>query len=163
MKLKIVLMVFVFLSGCGKAVTKGEPATAFSLSSLVSDQTITLSDYKGKVVYLDFWASWCKPCIESFPKLDKLHSKYKDQGFAVIAVNLDQSKDLALAFLQTNSVGYQVLYDDGAKVAGLYDVSSMPSSYFIDKKGIVRLAHQGFRPGDEIKIEKAIQHLLAEK
>lgn len=163
MKLKAIFLVLILVSGCGKAVTKGEPAAPFSLSSLVTEQKLNLSDYKGKVVYLDFWASWCKPCIESFPKLDELHEKYKDQGFAVIAVNLDQSKDLARAFLKTNKVGYPVVYDEGAKVAGIYGVSAMPSSYFIDKKGIVRLAHQGFSPGDEIKIEKAIQHLLAEK
>lgn len=77
-------------------------------------------------------------------------------------MNLDQKPELAKAFLTEHAVAYPVLYDEGAEIAKLYGVSSMPSSYFIDKKGVLRLAHKGFFPGDEIKIEKAIKLLLAE-
>ena len=124
---------------------------------------ISLSDYKGQVVYLDFWASWCKPCVASFPKLEALQQKYGNHGFTVLAINLDENKANALAFLQKHPVTYPVLYDKDAKVAESYQVAAMPSSYFIDKKGNIRLSHRGFVPGDEVKIEKAIQFLLKEK
>lgn len=162
MKNRLILICLFILASCGQAASKGEAAPEFALPHVTQTDIAKLSDYKGQVVYLDFWASWCKPCVESFPKLESLHLKYKDQGFNIIAINLDQKVELAKSFLNAHPVSYTVLYDKGANVAGQYGVSAMPSSFFIDKKGTVRLAHQGFSPGDEVKIEKAIQLLLAE-
>ena len=139
-----------------------KPAKKFELPDLSSGKKVSLDEFAGRVVYLDFWASWCKPCVESFPKLDELHKKYRDRGFDVIAINLDQKKDKALEFIQKLPVSYTLLYDKSATVAMKYKVQAMPSSYFIDKKGVIRLTHSGFRPGDEDKIEKAVKLLLAE-
>jgi thiol-disulfide isomerase/thioredoxin len=162
MKFKLMLIFILLVTGCTQAANNGSQATAFSLPQLGTNLQLQLADYKGKVVYLDFWASWCKPCIASFPKLNALHEKYAEQGFTVIAVNLDQKQSQAQAFLKSHPVSYPVVFDSGAQVAGLYSVNAMPTSFFIDKKGVIRLSHQGFNPGDEIKIEKAIKLLLAE-
>ena len=124
-------------------------APVFQLPELESEQIVSLSSFKGKVVYLDFWASWCKPCVKSFPKLDALHKKYNGEGFEVIAINLDQKKSKALEFLKRQPVEYTVLYDEHTEVAQAYKVQAMPSSYFIDKNGKIRLSHKGFIPGDE--------------
>jgi len=139
-----------------------KPAKGFTLPDLKTGNNITLDKFEGRVVYLDFWASWCKPCVKSFPKLDELHKKYKKSGFDVIAINLDQNKNKALEFIRQRPVSYTLLYDKNASVAMDYKVQAMPSSYFIDKKGVIRLTHSGFRPGDEDKIEKAVKLLLAE-
>lgn len=159
MKLTLVLFAAVILSF--PSFAKNQIAPSFSLPSFKGNE-LNIEEWRGKVVYLDFWASWCKPCVESFPKLEALQQKYQGQGFTVIAINLDEKKQNALKFLAENPVSYPVLYDANAEVAQLYQVAAMPSSYFIDKKGIIRLNHRGFIPGDENKIEKAIQFLLKE-
>lgn len=156
-------MAAFLLMGCGKADDSQTKAALFTLVNIQNGGQINLTDYRGQVVYLDFWASWCKPCIRSFPKLDELHRKYSKQGFTVLAVNLDQNKALALDFLKANPVSYPNVYDEGAKIAKKYGVNSMPTSFFIDRKGEIRLSHQGFNPGDEIKIEKAIQLLISDE
>jgi len=145
---------------------EGEQAFSFELLQLLaedkSDKIVSLSDFKGKVVYLDFWASWCKPCVKSFPVLNEFHNQYKQQGFEVIAINLDENKSKALTFLQQHKVDYSVLYDQGAKVAQVYDVQAMPSAYFIDKKGRLRLVHKGYKESDKVKIKQVIELLIKE-
>ncbi|MBU2918184.1 TlpA family protein disulfide reductase [Psychrosphaera sp. F3M07] len=144
------------------ASESNEKASAFELPHLTSGIMTSLSDYKGKVVYVDFWASWCKPCKKSFPVLNEFHNKYKQQGFEVIAINLDEDKLNALAFLQQHKVDYSVLYDEDAKVAQQYKVQAMPSAYFIDKKGIIRLVHKGYMDSDKTKIKQVIELLINE-
>ena len=153
---------FLALSTAACGQPELQVAPKFELPELTSGQSVKLANYKGKVVYVDFWASWCKPCVKSFPKLNALQVKYEKQGFEVIAINLDQHKAKAQEFLQRHPVDYTVLYDEHTSVAQAYKVQAMPSSYFIDKTGKIRLSHKGFVPGDEKKIEKAIQVLLAE-
>ena len=139
-----------------------DKALPFELPHLLSGQKAKLSDFKGKVIYLDFWASWCKPCVKSFPVLNEFHNQYKQQGFEVIAINLDENKSKALAFLQQHKVDYSVLYAQGSKVAQAYDVQAMPSSYFIDRKGIVRHVHKGYKESDKVKIKQVIELLIKE-
>lgn len=123
---------------------------------------MSLKDYKGRVVYLDFWASWCKPCIKSFPWMQTLQETYRDQGLEVIAVNLDKNRDLAEAFLEKVEVGFTVAFDPIGDSAKAYRLKGMPTSYLIDRKGNLVATHIGFRAKDKPKLEQAVQQLLSE-
>lgn len=122
-----------------------------------------LAQFKGKVVYLDFWASWCAPCRRSFPWLDGLQRKHGAEGFVVVAVNVDTDRALASGFLREVPVGFKVAYDPKGELAAQWKLLGMPSSFLIDRSGKVRSSHQGFRKGDEAKREAEIAQLLAEK
>lgn len=144
----------------------GNQPTNFVLPQFVEGKldkevSLSLADYRGKVVYVDFWASWCKPCIASFPALDALYKKYQPQGFEIIAINLDNKPELAETFLSSHPVSYPVVFDD-KNLNRQVGINAMPVAYYIDKKGTIRLIHSGFFEGDEKKVEKAIQVLLNE-
>lgn len=124
---------------------------------------LDLEAYKGKVVYLDFWASWCAPCRRSFPWLDSLDRAHGAAGFVVIAVNVDTDRTLATGFLKEVPVGFKVAYDPKGELAARWQLLGMPSSFLIDRSGKVRSAHQGFRKGDEALREAEITRLLAER
>lgn len=141
----------------------GEPAPPFTLPSLLQDKTISLQQYSGKVVYLDFWASWCAPCRTSFPLLNKLHQKLKDKGFEVVAINLDEDKAKAEAFLKEIPVGFTILRDEKGEWSDKYVVESMPTSFIIDKQGVIQNIHKGFTSDDINELEQKITELLAKK
>ena len=103
-----------------------------------------LSDLNGQVVYLDFWASWCKPCRKSFPWMNQMQLKYAEKGLQIIAINLDAEATLAKAFLDKVPALVPIVYDPKGKIANIYQLLGMPSSYLIDKKGRVRFAYKGF-------------------
>ena len=121
---------------------------------------VTLSNYRGQVVYLDFWASWCQPCRKSFTWMNKMQSLYGDQGFKVIAINLDESREKANKFLEQVPAGFDVAFDPRGSTAESYQVKAMPSSYIIDKNGKVVHANLGFRGNDEAKLEQRIKKLV---
>ncbi|WP_455212267.1 TlpA family protein disulfide reductase [Kaarinaea lacus] len=133
-------------------------APAFQLPT--DTNSISLGKLKGKVVYLDFWASWCTPCRKSFPWMNEMQSKYKDKGLVVVAVNLDKSKEKANDFLKDFNYNFVIAYDTEGKTAENYKVMGMPSSYFIDRKGQLQLTHIGFRESDTDKLEVKIRELL---
>jgi len=141
----------------------GEPAPQFTLPTLQQDQPFALKAFAGKVIYLDFWASWCAPCRTSFPLLNALHKKLKAQGFEVIAINLDEDKAKAEQFLKEIPVGFTVLRDGKGEWADRYVVESMPTSFIIDKQGVVRHIHHGFSSDDINGLEQKITELLAVK
>jgi len=145
------------------AVDVGQAAPQFTLPSLNNDQPVNLQQFNGKVVYLDFWASWCAPCRVSFPLLNKLHQKLKSQGFEVVAVNLDEKKANAEKFLQEIPVDFTVLHDSDGGWSDKYVVESMPTSFIIDKHGVVQMIHHGFTSEDINSLEQKITALLAEK
>jgi thiol-disulfide isomerase/thioredoxin len=122
-----------------------------------------LKNYAGKVIYLDFWASWCAPCRTSFPLINKLHEKLKAQGFEVIAINLDEDKANAEQFLKEFPVSFTVLRDDKGKWADQFVVDSMPTSFIIDKQGVVKNIHNGFNSDDINELEQKVTALLAQK
>ncbi|MCG6968834.1 MAG: TlpA disulfide reductase family protein [Gammaproteobacteria bacterium] len=124
------------------------------------ENTISLNQLQGSVVYLDFWASWCTPCRKSFPWMNKIQSKYKDKGLVVVAVNLDKSKSKADDFLKEFDRNFIVAFDPEGKTAESYKVMGMPSSYLIDRKGQLHLSHIGFRESDTEKLESKIRELL---
>lgn len=124
---------------------------------------LTNQDLKGKVIYVDFWASWCGPCRASFPVLDKLYGQHKDKGFVVVGVNQDDRPEDARLFLARIPASFPLLADPGHRLAEAFEVKGMPSAVLIDRKGIVRHVHRGFRAGDEREIAARIEQLLEEQ
>jgi peroxiredoxin len=137
-------------------------APDFSLNSISKDKFVELQDYSGKVIYLDFWASWCAPCRASFPLLNKLHQQYKKEGFEVVAINLDDDLSDMDKFNRLYPVEFTLLKHNNNQVAEAYQVKAMPSSYIIDKKGNIRYTHHGFKKRDIVQIEQEITQLMAE-
>lgn len=124
---------------------------------------LDLAAYKGKVVYVDFWASWCGPCRQSFPWMKAMHEKYGKDGLAIIAVNVDQEKKLADAFLAEYNPAFTLLFDSKGELASQFKVQTMPSSYLLDRQGKPRFKHLGFHEAKREQYEKEFQQLLAEQ
>ena len=130
------------------------PATARELPQL------DLPALQGKVVLLDFWASWCGPCKESFPWMDQLQARYRDRGLVVIAVNVDHDRVLADRFLHQQSADLSVVFDPKGSIAEQFKVEAMPTSFYIDRQGHVRHTHAGFHLADRDAAEKELLALL---
>jgi len=123
----------------------------------------SLPELKGKVVYLDFWASWCAPCKASFPVLSKWQQEFSAKGFTVLAVSVDTTSSEMAAFLKKYGVGFPVVRDAGQQLVAAADVCSMPTAFLIDRKGQIRVVHNGFREKDEELLAGQIKALLAER
>jgi cytochrome c biogenesis protein CcmG, thiol:disulfide interchange protein DsbE len=124
---------------------------------------LDLDQFRGRVVYLDFWASWCGPCKQSFPWMQAMKDAYAGQGLAVLAVNLDTDRADAEKFLHQFQPTFEVRFDPKGKLAEFYKVKGMPSSVLIDRHGVSRFTHVGFLPVDGPAFEAQVQQLLAEK
>jgi thiol-disulfide isomerase/thioredoxin len=135
------------------------------LGALVAqaDAPLDLSAFQGRVVYLDFWASWCGPCRQSFPWMEMLRDTYGPQGLEVVAVNVDRDRADADKFLRQFPATFDVRFDPEGQIAEHYKVQGMPSSVLIDRHGVTRFTHVGFRPVDARVYEAQIRGLLAEK
>jgi thiol-disulfide isomerase/thioredoxin len=125
--------------------------------------TVDLDQFRGRVVYLDFWASWCGPCRQSFPWMQTVKSKYEAQGLTIVAVNLDTDREDAERFLKQFQPTFTVRFDPKGELAVSYKVKGMPSSVLIDRHGVARFTHVGFRPIDASAYEAQMRELLAEK
>jgi len=123
----------------------------------------TLNEARGQVVYLDFWASWCGPCRKSFPWLNAMQAKYKDQPFKVVSVNVDAEQALAEDFLKALPAHFPVIYDPKGKVAREFKLKGMPSSYLINKAGKIVSAHVGFIDNKKSTYEQEIVQLIQQK
>ncbi|MCP4236974.1 MAG: TlpA family protein disulfide reductase [Aestuariibacter sp.] len=123
-------------------------------------EEVDLTKLTGKVVYLDFWASWCAPCLRSFPWMKSIKARYQEQGLEIVAVNLDKQRKLADAFLERVEVNFQVAFDSTGDTAALYKLRGMPSSFLIGRDGKLYATHVGFRDKDKPEIEAAIKRLL---
>jgi cytochrome c biogenesis protein CcmG/thiol:disulfide interchange protein DsbE len=119
-----------------------------------------LRAYKGKVVYLDFWASWCVPCRLSFPWMNQLQQSYGQKGLVVIAVNVDHDRTLADAFLRQMPPGFKIVYDPAGRIARQYDFKDMPTTFLIGRDGKVHFVHDGFFPEKEGDYIAHISNLL---
>jgi peroxiredoxin len=117
----------------------------------------------GKVVVVDFWATWCAPCKQELPVLQRLYERYAKQGLVVVAVSVDKDATNVRKFASELKLSFPVLHDAKHDVAGRFDPPRMPSSFIVDRKGIVRHVHAGYRAGDEAKLEAEIKALLAER
>ena len=145
------------------AADVGGPMPTCKVSPIGENQNSDLSQYKGKVLYVDFWASWCGPCAKSFPFLNEMHQQFKDQGLQIVGVNLDENTDDAKAFLAKYPASFTVMADVSKQCAKDFAVKAMPSSYIIDRKGIVHHVHLGFRPGEAKELRVLVEKLMSEK
>lgn len=124
--------------------------------------TVRLADYKGKVVLIDFWASWCPPCKTSFPALDALFRAYQEKGLEVLAVNVDERPQDAAAFLDAHPHRLTVLYDAKGMSPLAFGVKGMPSSFLIDRAGSIRFTHMGYSGNVDDSYRREIAQLLSE-
>jgi thiol-disulfide isomerase/thioredoxin len=149
----------------GGAIARGFFALlgALLLGPIAQAADLDLSAYRGKVVYVDFWASWCAPCKQSFPWMQTMKDTYERQGLIVIAINLDRDRADADKFLDRFRPTFEVRFDPAGKLAESYKVQVMPSSVLIDRRGVARFTHAGFRPVDGAIFEAQVHELLAEK
>jgi len=143
------------------ALTQSSPAPDFTLAAR-GGKTISLSQFKGQVVMINFWATWCGPCRQEMPLLESIHKKYGKMGFTLLGVNVEPDPEAAEAWLRETPVSFPVLFDTKSEVSTLYSVSGMPSTVIIDRKGVVRMIHRGYKPGDENEYLNSIRALIRE-
>ncbi|MCF8006107.1 MAG: TlpA family protein disulfide reductase [Methylovulum sp.] len=158
------LSAFVIIS-CQQTVWADKsPQPMPNCALLLANQSanIQLKEHLGKVLYVDFWASWCGPCVKSFAFLNQLNDEFKPQGLDIIGVNLDENFSEAQAFLDKYPANFTIATDQTQQCATEFHVKAMPSSYLIDKKGNIRHVHLGFRADEASKINALIRQLLAE-
>jgi thiol-disulfide isomerase/thioredoxin len=125
--------------------------------------SVDVGAYKGRVVYLDFWASWCAPCQQSFPWMQAMKVAYENQGLTVLAIDLDRNREDADRFLAKFNPEFDVRFDSAGDTAKQFKVSGMPTSVIFDRQGVPRFTHIGFRPVDRQAYEAEIRALLQEK
>jgi peroxiredoxin len=136
------------------------PAPAFAVESVNSKGKIDLAQLSGKVVLVDFWATWCEPCKKAFPKLEDLRMKYEQAGFAVVAISEDDEGNAIPTFGTTYGAKFPLVWDKDKSIAGKWKPPTMPSSFVVDKKGVVRFVHVGYHEGEEKEIETELKSLL---
>ena len=129
-------------------------------SNVSAEDSLDLTQYRGKVVVLDFWASWCTPCRRSFPWWNTMHAKYADEGLVIIGVNLDNKPDAALAFLEEFPASFKIYYDTDKELAQEFGVQAMPSSYIIGRNGEIFAKHFGFKVKKQDEYEAVIVDAL---
>jgi peroxiredoxin len=143
------------------AIPSGSPAPAFTLGSS-SGGPVSLAQYKGQVVMINFWASWCGPCRQEMPLLESIYRKYNKMGFTLIGVNVEPDSQAANEWLKQTPVSFPILYDKDSQVSKLYDVAGMPSTVLIDRSGKLRMLHRGYKAGDENEYLDSIRALIRE-
>ncbi len=139
----------------------GQSAPDFVLKSLGGDN-LRLSEYRGEVVMLNFWASWCGPCRQGMPVLDEMYERYHKVGFELLGVNIDRDPLRAADMVRVLGVSFPVLFDERKEVTRLYHVEDMPVTMLIDRSGVVRYVNHGFEPSSEAKYVEQIRTLLRE-
>jgi peroxiredoxin len=143
------------------ALTASGPAPQFSLQAR-GGKTVNLAQYKGQVVMINFWATWCGPCRQEMPLLESIHKKYNKMGFTMLGVNVEPDASKAEDWLKSTPVSFPILFDTKSEVSKMYAVSGMPSTVIIDRKGNVRVIHRGYKPGDENSYQDNIRKLVRE-
>tara|TARA_R110001599_G_scaffold294959_1_gene499099 strand:- start:410 stop:925 length:516 start_codon:yes stop_codon:yes gene_type:complete len=159
---KLSLGLFSFLL-CFSLQSFAEQNQVLPVSSVAGqDRTIEFKAYIGKVILIDFWASWCGPCRQSFPWMNDMQAKYKDQGFEVIAINLDNEQKQAFDFLKEIPANFTLGFDPEGLTAEKMSVEAMPMSYLVDRNGMIRQRMIGFNTEKKAEHEAHIQTLLTE-
>jgi peroxiredoxin len=143
------------------SVKIGTTAPNFTLKS-ASGKNLKLSEYRGKVVLLNFWATWCGPCREEIPQLNKLQRKFKSGGFTVLGVNIDRNHAPAKVLARKLRVRFPILFDSNKAVSRLYQVDAMPNTVIIDRNGVIRFVHRGYVKGYENAYREQVRQLLRE-
>ena len=137
------------------------PAPDFTLKSNTGSN-LRLSEHRGEVVLINFWASWCGPCRQEMPLLSELHDKYKSLGFTVLGVNVEEDSSQAKKLLKEMPVSFPVLFDNNSTVSKQYDVVAMPSTVLVDRNGKMRYLHKGYKPGEEEIYLEMVRSLIRE-
>ena len=137
----------------------GSVAPGFTLQAN-NGKNIKLGELRGQVVMINFWATWCGPCRQEMPHLNRIHERYQKAGFILLGVNLDEQPEAAHAMVRKLAIGFPVLFDSGKRVSRLYDVSAMPSTILIDRDGRVRHVHRGYRAGHEVQYDNEVREML---
>lgn len=166
--MKVFKCIAVVAAACLLAVSlpaaaslKGKPAPDFALKS-TTGENLRLSEFRGDVVMVNFWATWCGPCRQEMPILDELYDRYQKVGFRLIGVNIDDDPRRAIEMLESLGVSFPVVFDDRKEVSEQYQVQAMPVTLLIDRDGIVRYTHFGYKPGYEDYYLDEVRTLLRE-
>lgn len=157
----VLLTAGLLISGSIFASAIGGSAPDFTLKSN-SGKNIKLSEHRGDVVMVNFWASWCGPCRQEMPALEQLYRKYKNLGFVILGVNIDEDSSKAISMLNKIPVSFPVLFDNEKKISDLYDVKAMPTTYLVDRDGNFRQLYKAYKPGYELKYAEQIKALVRE-
>jgi len=156
-------LVLFALSGAAAAVQPGDPMPAVAPPQLEAPAApLAFGSFRGSVVYVDFWASWCVPCRVSMPALEAMYRKYRGVGLRVVGVNKDVAHADAERFLKRVAVSFPLVADGDDAVARAFDVQAMPSGYLVDRRGVVRYVHRGFTDETASALAAEIELLLKE-
>lgn len=158
--LVLLASVMFFISAAQAAEVQGK-APDFTLKSS-SGKNLKLSEHRGEVVLLNFWASWCGPCRKEMPYLEQIQEKYADYGFTVMGVNVEEDSSKAKKMLKDIPVSFPILYDTTNSVSKAYKVSAMPTTVIIDRDGNMRYLHKGYKSGDEATYKQWVKKLIRE-
>jgi cytochrome c biogenesis protein CcmG/thiol:disulfide interchange protein DsbE len=172
----LVLAIFAAACGGGAADSAGDstpagraligkPAPAFSVSAVANGKgKLALRDLRGKVVLVDFWGTFCLPCKKSFPKLQDLYTKYEATGLRIVGISEDEADDKGAipGFAKAYGAKFTLGWDENKSIAHSYNPETMPSSFLIDKNGVIRYAHAGYHDGEEVEVENEIKELLGQ-
>jgi len=161
-KLTLGLLVTVFAAtSLASSGLEGQVAPDFALKSSTGEN-LRLSEYRGNVVMINFWATWCGPCRQEMPLLDELYTRYERVGFSLLGVNIDDDSRRAMQMIEDLGVSFPVLFDARKEVSKLYEVEAMPVTVLVDREGNVRYVHHGYKPGYEDKYLDQVRSLLRE-
>ena len=155
------LLLAAMATAAGAAIAPQSPAPDFTLRALAGPN-LKLAEQRGRVVLVNFWATWCGPCREELPQLAKLHDKYRASGLVLLGVNVDDDPRKAAELAAKLGLRFPVLLDTDKQVSRRYDMSAMPATFLIDRDGLVRHVHRGYRAGFEDRYEQQIRELLKE-
>ncbi|TAG04158.1 MAG: TlpA family protein disulfide reductase [Burkholderiales bacterium] len=146
-------------AAAANAVKVGELAPSVRLNTAKGE--VPLASLKGRVVYVDFWASWCAPCKASFPWMNTMATRFQDKGLEIVAINVDTARPAAERFLAQVPAKFTIAFEPTGTVAKQFAVTAMPMSYLLDAEGRVIYIHSGFKPADTAELERAIERALA--
>ncbi len=151
----------LLIAGTAHADTSAGPAPDFTLKN-ENGSNMRLSEFRGEVVMINFWASWCAPCRQEMPLLDELYTQYQPMGFTILGVNVEEDSTKAKQLLKNIPVNFPVLFDNASDVSKLYNVVAMPSTVLVDRDGNIRYLHQGYKPGYEESYQQQVRELIRE-
>ena len=160
-KLLILPVLYTMLAPAVASGLPKHPPANFSLASEGINE-VSLSDFEGQVVMINFWASWCGPCRQEMPLLEGLYQRYQDLGFTLLGVNVDEDSSQAVDYLKKINVSFPVLFDRENSVSQAYDVIAMPSTILVARDGTLRYIHHGYQSGYEYKYQNQIRELIRE-
>ena len=160
-RILIPALLLALLGGTATATGPAPPAPDFTLPARDGGE-VRLSELKGQVVMINFWATWCGPCRQEIPLLQQIHAKYEPLGFTMLGVNVEPDSAAAQNWLKDMPVSFPIVFDRKSEVSSSFGVEAMPSSVLIDREGRVRHVHRGYKPGDEAVYADLVRGLVKE-